>query len=148
MKIEIRKAVISDADVLYKLNEDFNGKGTTEIDLLKNSLLNNEQEIVFVASVNNKTVGFCCVQIFKSMCYSKYYAEITELYVDEGFRRMGIAAKIFEYVEEYFRNKNIGGYQFFTSENNTVAQSFYEKQGYIKSNEIMYRKRTYMKYSD
>ena len=38
MKIEIRKAVISDADVLYKLNEDFNGKGTTEIDLLKNSL--------------------------------------------------------------------------------------------------------------
>ena len=77
------------------------------------------------------------MQIFKSMCYSKYYAEITELYVDEGFRRMGIAAKIFEYVEEYFRNKNI-----------TVAQSFYEKQGYIKSNEIMYRKRTYMKYSD
>ncbi|MDE6149989.1 MAG: GNAT family N-acetyltransferase [Ruminococcus sp.] len=148
MKIEIRKALISDVDVLYKLNEDFNGKGTTQLELLKNSIINNEQEIVFIATADNKAVGFCCVQIFKSMCYSKYYLEITELYIDEKYRRLGIATKMFEYIEEYFKDKNIAGYQLFTGKTNYNAQAFYEKQGYIKSDEIMYRKRPQMKYSD
>lgn len=141
MEIVIRKAIISDAEELFRLNEDFNDKGVTQLSLLKKSLLNNDQEMVFVALVNNKIVGFCCVQIFKSMCYSKYYAEITELYIDKNFRRMGIAAKMFEFIEEYFKDENIGGYQLFTGEDNHVAQSFYEKQGYVKSSEIMYRKR-------
>ena len=47
MKVEIRKADPSDAKDLFKLNEDFNGKGITQLELLKNSIINNEQEIVF-----------------------------------------------------------------------------------------------------
>ena len=81
------------------------------------------------------------MQIFKSMCYSRYYIEVTELYVNEKYRRSGIATKMFEYIEEYFKDKNIVGYQLFTGKNNTVAQLFYEKRGYVKSDEIMYRKR-------
>lgn len=141
MKVEIRKADPSDAKDLFKLNEDFNGKGITQLELLKNSIINNEQEIVFIATANNKAIGFCCVQIFKSMCYSRYYIEVTELYVNEKYRRSGIATKMFEYIEEYFKDKNIVGYQLFTGKNNTVAQLFYEKRGYVKSDEIMYRKR-------
>ena len=141
MEIVIRKAKISDAEELFRLNEDFNANGATELSLLKNSLINNEQEIVFVALLDNKTVGFCCVQIFKSMCYSQYYAEITELYIDENFRHLGIATKMFEFIEDYFKDKNICGYQLFTGEDNVVAQAFYEKQGYVKSSEMMYRKR-------
>lgn len=141
MKVEIRKADPSDAKDLFKLNEDFNGKGITQLELLKNSIISNEQEIVFIATANNKAIGFCCVQIFKSMCYSRYYIEVTELYVNEKYRRSGIATKMFEYIEEYFKDKNIVGYQLFTGKNNTVAQLFYEKRGYVKSDEIMYRKR-------
>ena len=141
MKVEIRKAESLDAKDLFKLNKDFNGKGITQLELLKNSIINNEQEIVFIATANNKAIGFCCVQIFKSMCYSQYYIEVTELYVNEKYRRSGIATKMFEYIEEYFKDKNIVGYQLFTGKNNTVAQLFYEKRGYVKSDEIMYRKR-------
>lgn len=142
MIAEIRKAEPSDVKDLFKLNEDFNGKGITQLELLENSIINNDQEIVFIATVNNKAIGFCCVQIFKSMCYSKYYAEITELYIDENFRRMGVATKMFEFIEEYFKDKSICSYQLFTGKNNTVAQLFYENRGYVKSDEIMYRKRS------
>ncbi len=138
---KIRTADISDAQELFRLNEEFNGKDVTQLSLLKKFLECNEQEIVFIALNENKAVGFCCVQIFKSMCYSKYYGEITELYVNEKYRRQGIAAGMLRYIEEYFADKNIGGYQLFTGGGNTSAQAFYEKQGYVKSNEIMYRKR-------
>lgn len=141
MKITVRKAGISDADELFRLNGEFNGKDETELYLLKNSLERNERETVFIAHNDSEAVGFCCVQIFKSMCYRRHYAEITELYVNEKYRRQGIAAEMFRYIEEYFADENIGGYQLFTGKNNLTAQAFYEKQEYVKSDEIMYRKR-------
>jgi len=138
---KIRIADISDAEELFMLNEEFNGKGVTQLSLLKKSLECNEQEIVFIALNENEAVGFCCVQIFKSMCYSRHYAEITELYVNDKYRRQGVAAELFRYIEEYFADKNIAGYQLFTGGDNISAQVFYEKQGYVRSDEIMYRKR-------
>lgn len=138
---KIRTAGISDAEELFRLNEEFNGKGATEFSLLKKSLESNQQEIVFIAHNDSGAVGFCCVQIFKSMCYSKNYGEITELYINEKYRRQGIAAEMFRYIEEYFADKNIADYQLFTGGDNISAQAFYEKQGYVRSDEIMYRKR-------
>ncbi len=138
---KIRIADNSDAEELFRLNEEFNSKDVTELSLLKKSLERNGQEIVFIAHNDSEAVGFCCVQIFKSMCYSQNYAEITELYVNEKYRRQGAAAEMFRYIEKYFADENIGGYQLFTGGDNISAQAFYEKQGYVRSDEIMYRKR-------
>lgn len=123
------------------MNEKFNGTGCTNIKFINESLVSNQQEIVFIATVDELPVGFCCVQLFKSMCYSQNYAEITELYVDDLHRRTGIAMALMQTIEEYFKNETISGYQLFTGGSNFSAQSFYEKIGYLKTNEIMYRKR-------
>lgn len=143
MNFKVRKAGVPDAKQLFRLNEIFNGEGVTDFEILKKSLTNNDQEMVFVAEIGGNLVGFCCVQIFKSMCYKSFYAEITELFVDENFRRLGVATAIFRYIEEYFKDKNIAGYQLFTSDENINAQSFYDKLGYAQSREIMYRKRLF-----
>lgn len=139
--MQIRLADIGDVDSLFELNELFNGVGCTTKELIADSILNNSQETVFVAVVDDRTVGFCCVQLFKSMCYSSYYAEITELFVKEEYRKQGIATALMAFAEEYFKTQNVVGYQLFTGKNNKTAQAFYEKIGYKRTDELMYRKR-------
>lgn len=138
--MKIRVANIDDAKDLFELNEIFNGAGNN-IEHIKESLTNNEQEIVFIALIEDKAIGFCCVQLFKSMCYSTNYVEITELFVMEEYRHQGIGMALMRYVEEYYINDNIDCFQLFTGGENYIAQSFYEKNGYYKTSEIMYRKR-------
>lgn len=141
MEIVIHKALTKDANILFILNEKFNGVGCTSVELLEESLESNAQEVVFIATVDGFPAGFCCVQLFKSMCYSSNYVEITELFVDEVYRRTGVATSLMQTVENYFKDYNIGGFQLFTGGKNHTAQTFYEKNGYVKTDEIMYRKR-------
>lgn len=141
MEIVIRRAGKQDAKALFILNEEFNGIGCTSIEWLTESLKNNTQEVVFIAEADGCPAGFCCVQLFQSMCYSSNYAEITELFVEQAYRRAGIAAALMQTVENYFRDDNIGGFQLFTGGDNDAAQAFYEKSGYRKTDEMMYRKR-------
>lgn len=141
MNITVRKATASDAAQLFGLNEIFNGSGTTTMERLTDSLKNNAQEIVFVAFVEDKMAGFICGQVFKSMCYDTYYGEISELFVKEEYRRLKIASKLMESIEEEFRKNQIFSFQLFTGAENKTAQQFYETRGYIKSEEWMYRKR-------
>ena len=141
MNTFIRKANKSDANDLLILNEKFNGKQNISKEKIEQSLETNTSEEVFVAVINEKIVGFCCVRIYISFCYSVSYAEITEIYVDDEFQHSGIGTKIITYVQNYLKDKNIVNIQLFTGGENYSAQAFYEKNGYKKTNEIMYRKK-------
>jgi ribosomal protein S18 acetylase RimI-like enzyme len=139
--LHIRVAGRADAANLFMLNQFFNGKDSTTIDLLDKSLKTNEQELVCIAYDGNEAIGFVCGQLFKSMCYSEYYAEITELFVKEEYRRQGIARKLISYMESIYIRQGIRNFQLFTGKENLTAQEFYKKSGYNKTDEIMYRKR-------
>lgn len=45
----VRIATVNDAEQLNILNNEFNGEGDTSIDNIRNSLMNNKQEVVIVA---------------------------------------------------------------------------------------------------
>lgn len=139
--MEIRLAGPNDAASLFEMNERFNGAGNTSQELLEDSIANNGQETVFIATVDGAAAGFCCAQLFKSMCYRSFYVEITELFVEEKYRKQGGATALMGFAEDYFKDKNVKGYQLFTGKQNEIAQAFYEKNGYVKSEEQMYRKR-------
>ncbi len=139
--MNIRIANINDIEVLFELNELFNGEKCTTKELLLDSIANNKQETVFVAVVDDMTVGFCCMQVFKSMCYCSNYAEITELFIKEEYRRKGIAYGLMSYAESYYLSQKVKGFQLFTGKENKKAQAFYEKIGYKRTEELMYRKR-------
>lgn len=70
--------------------------------------------------------GFCCAQLFKSMCYCSFHAEITELFVEEEYRKQGVAIALMTFAEDYFKDKNVKGYQLFTGEQNEIAQALAE----------------------
>jgi ribosomal protein S18 acetylase RimI-like enzyme/cytidylate kinase len=140
MGIAVRAAVEDDAAELKRLNIEFNGEGNVTDESIARSIRDNDQEQVFIAECGDRLIGFCCVQLFKSFCYGSNYAEITELFVDEQHRRNAVATRLMGYAESHYSDKNIVGFQLFTGGKNASAQKFYESLGYLKTDEIMYRK--------
>ncbi len=61
----VRKATASDAEQLGILNDKFNGKDETTVENIRESLLNNQQEIVIVDDENGVFNRLCLCPIKK-----------------------------------------------------------------------------------
>ena len=135
----IRKATANDAEQLSVLNDEFNGKGETTIENIRNSLMSNYQDVDDEEGV---LTGFVCVQLKKSFCYDDYMPEITEVYVRPAYRKQGIASKMITFVEDYcLKNYPLHKYELLTGDENLIAQSVYSKLGYTNDNELHLSKR-------
>mgnify|MGYP003324789095 CR=1 FL=1 len=138
----VRIATVDDAEQLNILNIEFNGEGETSITNIRNSLVNNKQEVVIVADEDAMLVGFVCVQLKKSFCYDEYMPEITEVYVHPTYRERGIASEMISFAEDYCsKNYPLHKYELLTGDENLIAQSVYSKLGYTNDNEIHLSKR-------
>lgn len=139
---EIRLARISDAEQLFVLNENFNGRAVTTLDTLKNKLSDAKGEIVVVCEKEGAIVGFVCVQIFQSFCYVDNYAEITEVFVETKHRKRGYATQMIEFAQDYCqRNFGIKSFQLFTSKYNSKAKKLYKSLGYRIDDVVLFRRR-------
>lgn len=133
----VRKATPNDAEQLHMLNDEFNGKGETTIDNIKDSLMNNQQEIVIVDEENGVLTGFVCVQLKRSFCYDEYTPEITEVYVNPAYRKKGIASNMITFAEKYCsQNYPLCKYELLTGKKNTTVQAVYNKLGYTDDNKL------------
>lgn len=140
--IMIRKANVSDAGQLSILNDEFNGKGETTTENIRDSLVNNRQEVVIVAEEKDELVGFVCVQLKKSFCYDEYMPEITEVYVKPSYRKRGTASQMIAFAEDYcIKNYPLHKYELLTGRKNIIAQAVYSKMGYTEDNELHFSKR-------
>ena len=138
----VRIADLKDAGQLGVLNDEFNGEGEATIDNIRNSLSDNQQEVVIVADENGTLVGFVCVQLKKSFCYNDYMPEITEVYVVPAYRRKGIASEMITFAEDYCaKNYSFHKYELLMGKKNVVAQSVYGKLGYVDDGELHLSKR-------
>jgi ribosomal protein S18 acetylase RimI-like enzyme len=141
MDVIIRKAQIQDVPDIMKMNDIINEVGSTE-ELMKYSLGKNQNEIVFVAIQNEVAVGFVCGQLFPSICYGEgVQCEVTELFVYEDYRNQGIATKLITHLEHEFEKSNVQEILLQTGKKNTIAQKFYEKNGYTNTERVVYRKK-------
>jgi ribosomal protein S18 acetylase RimI-like enzyme len=141
MPVLYRTASINDATELMRLNDAFNGYNTNTLEGIRQGFLRPDAETVFVAGSGGRLAGFLCGQLLKSVCYSAFYAEITELFVEEASRGQGIGKGLILFAEDYYRKSGIHDFQLFTSGKNTNAQAFYEHMGYRSQDDILYRKR-------
>jgi len=141
MDIIVRKAQFHDIPDIMKMNDIMNGVGSNE-DSMKNSLKNNYNEIVLVAVHNEIAVGFICGQLYPSICYANgLQCEVTELFVYEEYRKKGIASKLIAHLEHEFENNDVQEILLQTGKKNITAQRFYEKNGYVNTERIVYRKK-------
>ena len=138
----VRKATVNDAEQLGVLNDEFNGAGETTLDNIRNSLMCNKREVVIVDDDNGILTGFVCVQLKKSFCYDEYMPEITEVYVRPAYRERGIASEMISFAEDYCsKNYPLHKYELLTGSKNLIAQSLYNKLGYIDDSELHLSKR-------
>lgn len=133
----IRLAAPEDAEQLFRLNEEFNGEGENTVENIRRSLAENRREVVVVAEGEGELAGFLCIQLKRSFCYRELKPEMTELFVNEKYRRRGFAGSLMAFGEEYCRERfSACGFELLTGEDNLEAQALYAALGYGRDGEI------------
>ncbi|HBU81628.1 MAG TPA: N-acetyltransferase [Paenibacillus sp.] len=138
-KMDIRWANANDAEDLLKLNDAFNGVGTS-VDEVKDSLALSD-ELIALAVINDQAVGFACAQYFKSFCYRGFLGEITEMYITEVARRRGLATLLISFIEDELRARGVTNMKILTGQRNEMAIKTYEKSNYEKTEEVLLQKK-------
>ena len=139
-QISVRLARESDAEILRTFNEEFNGVGDVTAESICESL-RTCSELVGIVEADGVPAGFCCAQITRSFCYRETTAELTELYIREGYRRMGCAAALLRFMETLCREKyHAESILLLTGHDNHSARRLYESLGYVIEEEVLYSK--------
>jgi len=137
----VRLASLTDAEELSRLNQEFNGGEKRPPSKIIERLNINHNELIAVAEISGKIVGFGCAQSIYSFCYEEPHGEITELYVEEAARRKGIAIAIISCLEEYLRARGVRSMKVMTGRRNTAAIKTYESCNYVKDDEQFLQKK-------
>jgi ribosomal protein S18 acetylase RimI-like enzyme len=137
---DVRLATKNDAKELSRLNQEFNGGDRSHASEIIESL-NKSTELIAVAVINDKVVGFACAQSFKSFCYQELQAEITEMYVEEASRRKGIASSLISFLEGNLQARGVKNIKVLTGRENNSAIKTYEICNYVKDDELVLHKR-------
>ena len=94
--------------------------------------LDNNESVIYVAMDGGKAIGF--TQLYPR--YSSGRAEknwiLNDLFVDEGYRKQGIGAKLIKQAAEYAKADGSKFIQLETMFDNYTAQSLYVGMGFIK----------------
>lgn len=137
-----RLACPADAEALVRLNAAFNGVDDISPEDVRRSLLNSP-EVVVIAVEDDLAVAFCCAQVHHSFCYKAPVAEVTEMYVDEGYRRRGCAIGMLRFLEEHLRTAfAVDELHLLTGTKNHAAKSAYQKAGFTVKDEVYMVKAT------
>jgi GNAT superfamily N-acetyltransferase len=128
--ITIREATQEDLDALAQLNERFNDAKTTAAQIAA-SLANPKcVEIPIVAEVDDRLVGFAGLRVVPLIFYEGAHAELTELFVEESYRRCGVGGALIRFAECLAKSKGAGELVLHTGEENEIGQAFYTAMGY------------------
>ena len=142
MDVTVIKAQIRDIPGILKMNDLLNGIECSTAEHMRESLENNRKEIVFVAVYNDRAIGFICGQLHPSICDADgMLCEVSELFVCEEYRRMGIATKLVKRLELEFEKYDALEIFLQTGKKNINAQMFYEHIGYAVRERIVYLKK-------
>jgi len=129
-QITVRVATTADLDGLARLNALFNGVDTTAEQIAERLADPRCVEIPIVAEVDHRIVGFAGVRVVPQIFYAGAHAELTELFVEEGYRRRGIARALIEFAERLAESQGADKVVIHTGEDNHAAQTFYSTMGY------------------
>ena len=141
--INIRIATINDLNAVQELNNslfelEFNNFDDTlkvgwpfEKDGKEYFEYMIENEIVFVAEVEEKIVGYLAGSICEQISYiTETFAELDNMCIDDKYRRFGIGTLLINEFKKYCKEKNIQNIKVTASAKNSRAIQFYIKNGF------------------
>jgi ribosomal protein S18 acetylase RimI-like enzyme len=128
--IVFRVAKPGDAPELARLNAAFNDvyepPEATRARLLDPACV--ETPLIALAGV--RAVAFAALRVVPCVFYEGVHAELTELYVEPGWRRQGIARQLIMMAEELALERGAGELHILTGTDNAPALELYRSLGY------------------
>ena len=140
-EITIHNAAISDIEEVARLFDAyrvFYGKNSDIImakKFLRDRIVSEESTII-LARINDKCVGFVQLYPFFSSVNASRLLVLNDLFVDPTHRRMGVAQQLMESAALLARETNCKGLILETTNDNTKAQSLYEKLGWTEESGV------------
>ena len=139
LEIRTRLATAEDAEQLAALNQRFNGGDRRPVAEIVKSM-RTCSELIVVAELDGKVVGFGCAQSFMSFCYRELLGEITEMYVEDSVRRKGIATSLIACLENHLKARGVTEVKVLTGRRNDAAIRTYENCSYVRDDEVLLKK--------
>ena len=130
----IRKAEDSDAEDIYYINKTSLGY---DYDLEKQrnnlkSVLNDKSQVIFVADIDNKVVGYIHLTSY-DVIYTDTYKNCLGLAVDNDYKRIGIGSALLNQGEIWAKENGAVGIRLCSGIERETAHKFYKSQGYIEN---------------
>lgn len=141
--IETRIADEADAPALANLNEAFNGVHMSPARMANRIAACRNIETAILAWEGDEAIGFACLRLMPWLCYDVLYAELTELFVLEPFRRHGVARALVAYAERLARDAGAEELRLLTGRDNDDALAFYQALGYADEEEVLLARRLF-----
>lgn len=90
-----------------------------------------KNEIVYVAEIKEKLVGYLAGSICEKISYIKEtFAELDNMCIDDQYRRLGIGTLLINEFKKYCKENNIQNIKVTASAKNSRAIQFYMKNGF------------------
>ena len=87
-------------------------------------------EASILAEIGGRVVGFAAARVVPCVCYATPNAELTELFVEEAWRRRGVGRALVKHAEKLAREKGATSLLLVVGFGNVDAQAFYRALGY------------------
>lgn len=142
-KVIIRKAGLEDLTSIQRLNDNlFDLEFNNFDDTLKREWALEKEgqeyfenmiknEIVFVAQIEEKIVGYLAGSICEQISYiTESFAELDNMCIDDEYRRFGIGTLLMDEFKKYCKEKNMQNIKVTASAKNSKAIQFYMKNGF------------------
>jgi len=128
--ITVRQATPDDAPELAVMLDRFDGIGAIPEQVAARMLACQRVLTTFLGEMDGQPVGFACLRLVPHIQGDEPYAELTDIYVDVPFRRLGVARALIARVEEAAQAAGASEAVIITGFDNEDAQAAYRAVGY------------------
>lgn len=129
MDILIRKAIINDYEKVIDLYAKFSRHADRQHNSFHKVLIDTNS-VLYLAILNNEIAGFISYSINFVIRYDKSLMFINELFVDDAFRKQGIATKLMEKVVQDAKDKNCEYISLTSRKDRVESHGLYKKLGF------------------
>jgi len=126
----LRDVHSGDAEALAQLITEFTNLSTTPAQIRQRLSRSQNVEHPIVAELAGQVVGFASLRLANYLGEDSLYAEITELFVLEPYRRQGIARALMTELEARACTAGASSFAVFTATNNDIAVALYQAMGF------------------
>jgi ribosomal protein S18 acetylase RimI-like enzyme len=128
--VSILPAQLSDAGEIARLNGLFNGSSEPSEAYLPRLADPRRVDTPLLAWLDGQAVGIANLRLAPSVFYPEPYAELSELFVEEAYRRRGVGRALILYAEALARQAGASELAVLTDHENHAALGLYRSLGY------------------